>query len=360
VSAGAEAMTLTEDLVAAALDGYVEAEARAAGSRALFDHLACLTAGRRKAPAAMGDAGAAVLLDRDDLHWPSLTHPGAIVWTVLRQAGAEGPALWRAAHAGYEVTARLGRALGSEHRRHWHATATAGTVGGAVAAALALGTDPVSAAGHAISVTGGSILCMVERSGTRMVHRDHAAATALRCAELAGVPATREGLEHPRGLFAAMGGSAELLLAPAQRPALSDISFRRHATSGFAQAIVEAARELGPIDPVGPVLAEAPEAAVALAAIAAPRDAEEAWWSCQHAVAVTLLGLDLEDCTLAADPRVAALRERIELRAGPTSSVTVDGRRAECAAAAPMTDTDLVAKWRTLNPDVPPPLELLG
>jgi 2-methylcitrate dehydratase PrpD len=347
VSIGAGARTLTQELVAAALDGYVEAEAQAAGSRALFDHLACLTAGRREAPAAMGDAGAAVLLDRDDLHWPSLTHPGAIVWTVLRQAGAEG-------------TARLGRALGSEHRRYWHATTTAGTVGAAVAGALALGTDPVAAAGHAISVTGGSILCMVERSGTRMVHRDHAAATALRCAELAGVPATREGLEHPRGLFAAMGGSAELLLAPAQRPALSDISFRRHATSGFAQAIVEAARELGPVDPEGPVLAEAPEGAVALAGIAAPRDAEEAWWSCQHAVAVTLLGLDLEDRTLAGDPRVAALRERIELRAGPTSSVTVDGLRAECAAAAPMTDTDLVAKWRTLNPDVPPPLELLG
>ena len=149
-----------------------------------------MTAGRRSAPDGVGAAGAAVIGDRDDIHWPSLTHPGAIVWTALRTTKVEEPLLWRAAHAGYEVTARLGRALGAEHRRYWHATTTAGTVGGAVAAALALGTDPVNAAGHAISVTGGSILCILERTGTRIVHRDHAVVTALRCAELDQVSAT--------------------------------------------------------------------------------------------------------------------------------------------------------------------------
>lgn len=299
--------------------------------------------------------------DRDDVHWSSLTHPGAIVWTVLRAAGVEGSDRWRAAHAGYEVTCRLGCALGSEHRRYWHATTTAGTVGGAVAAAVALETDPVAAAGHAISVAGGSIVCMLERSGTRIVHRDHAAATALRCAQLAdAVPATREGLEHSRGLFAAMGGSSEGLLAPAERSALSEVSFRRHATSGFAHAVVEAARELAPVDPGATVVAEVPERALALAGIAAPRDAEEAWWSCQHAIAVSLLGLDLEDGALVHDPRVVALRERVDLQAGPISSVTVDGRRAERAMAAPLSDADLVAKWQALNPDVPAPLELLA
>src|SRR5690606_21665088 len=114
---------------------------------------------------------AAALHDRDDVHWPSLTHPGAVVWTVLRQAGAEGEERWRAAHAGYEVTCRLGRALGPDHRRHFHATTTAGTVGAAVAAALALGTDPVAAAGHAISLAGGSIVALLERSPTRLLHR---------------------------------------------------------------------------------------------------------------------------------------------------------------------------------------------
>jgi 2-methylcitrate dehydratase PrpD len=353
--------TLTEQLVTCALDAYRPDEARRSGGRALFDHLACLRAGRRVAPASLGDAAAAVALDRDDVHWPSLTHPGAIVWTAVRAAGAEGELRWRAAHAGYEVTARLGAALGPDHRRHWHATTTAGTVGAAVAGALVLGNDPVAAAGHAISVAGGSIVAMLERSGTRMLHRDHAVQAGLRCAQVAAdLGATRCGLEHPRGLFAAMGGDASSLLEP--RPAaLAEVAFRRHATNGFAQALVEAAAELAPVeDAAAEVLAEAPAAAVAMAANPEPRDADEAWWSTEHAVAVTLLGLDLEDSSLAGDPRVTALRRRVRLRAGTASRVTVAGRSAERAAAAPLTDDDLVTKWRTLNPDDAPPLELLA
>ena len=356
-------LTLTEALIAAALDAYPPDAARTAGGRALFDHRACLEAGRRVAPASLGDAGAAALLDRDDLHWPSLTHPGAIVWPVLAATGVEGEARWRAAHAGYEVTARLGCALGPEHRQHWHATTTAGTVGAAVAAALALGTDPVRAAGHAASVTGGSIVALLERSGTRAVHRDHAAATALRCAQLAAdIPATRAGLEHPRGLFAAMGGSPGALTAPAERSALSETSFRAHATTGFAQALVEAARDHTAPGPADRVEAEAPAAALALADAPSPRDPEQAWWSCQHAVAVTLLGRDLDDAATVEDPRVAALRARVELTASPTggSAVVVAGRRTERAAAARLGDADLVAKWRTLNPGAEPPLALLA
>jgi 2-methylcitrate dehydratase PrpD len=351
-------MTLTEELVAVAIGSYDETEARRAGSRALFDYLACLTAGRRSAPAGVGDAGAAVIGDRDDIHWPSLTHPGAIVWTALRATKVDKPALWRAAHAGYEVTARLGRALGAEHRRYWHATTTAGTVGGAVAAAVALGTDPVNAAGHAISVTGGSILCIVERTGTRILHRDHAVATALRCASVDQVPATLDSLEHSHGLFAAMGGSPNGLLEPSERSALSEVSFRRHATSGFAQAIVEAAREIAPVENASEVAIEVPQAAAALAGNPAPRNEAEGWWSCQHAVAVTLLGLDLED-DLVRDPRVVAIRERVRMTVGTVSRVTVDGRTAERDFAAPLNDRDLEDKWKRLNPGVEPPVAML-
>ncbi len=350
--------TLTEALVAAALDAYDEPRAARAGARALLDHLACLGAGRRVAPPGLGDAAAAALLDRDDVHLPSLTHPGAIVWPVLAHAGAEGEERWRAAHVGYEVTARLGRALGAEHRRHWHATTTAGAIGGAVAAALALGTDPVAAAGHATSVAGGSIVAVLERTGTRALHRDHAAATALRCARLAGaVDATRDGLEHPRGLFAAMGGAPDGLTDPAPLSALEEVAFRAHGTNGFAQALVEAAAEHAGSGGVGAVLVEAPPAAVALADDPAPADAEAAWWSLQHAVAATLLGFDPAHARALRDTRVAALRTSIELRPGAVSAVTVDGRRVERAAAAPLTDDDLLRKWHTLNPGVQPPID---
>lgn len=356
-------LTLTGRLVASALDGYDAGDARRTGSRAMFNHLACLTAGRRQAPDVLGDAAAACWHDRDDVHWASLTHPGAIVWTVLRATGVDGELRWRAAHAGYEVTTRLGRALGGEHRRHWHATTTAGAVGGAVAAAVALDADPVAAAGHAISVAGGSIVALLERSPTRLLHRDHAVGTALRCAEIArSLPATRHGLEHERGMFAAMGGDPDLLLAPVERPALADLAFRRHATSGFSQAVVEAAREHAPIAPDddAEIHVEVPEATLAMAADPAPLDAEAAWWSCQHAVAATLAGLDLEDATIVEDPRVVAVRQRIRVTAGAVSAVTVAGRRTACASAAPLTDADLRAKWDAMNPGVAAPTELLA
>ena len=359
ISPARRPLAMIDELIGVALASYDAELARRAGGRALFDHLACLEAGRRDLPPGVGDAGAAVLRDLDDIHWPSVTHIGAIVWTVLRDAGADGELLWRAAHAGYEVTARLGAALGPEHRRYWHATTTAGTVGGAVAAALALGSDPVHAAGHAISVAGGSILCILERTGTRMVHRDHAARTALGCAAAAGLAPAYDGLEHPRGMFAAMGGSSEVLLAPVDQPAIATVSFRRHHTSGFCQAAVEAAQELAPIEPGSTVTLQVPEATAALAAIAHPQTEEEAWWSVQHAVAVTLLGRDLVECPVD-DPIVTELRDSISLTVGAGSRVQIGGEVVERATAARLTDADLLAKWQTLNPELPAPAELLA
>jgi 2-methylcitrate dehydratase PrpD len=350
------APTLTSRLIELAIDTY-EPEASAAGARrALFDYLACLEWGRRRAHPALGDAGAAALGDRDDVHWETLTHPGAIVWTVVRASGVSGDAAWRAAHAGYETIVRLGSALGPDHRRLFHPTTTAGTVGAAVAAAVALDTDPVYAAGHAISVAGGSIVSVLERSGTRLLHRDHAVATGLACARAATLSATRLGLEHERGLLAAAGGDAERLLAERPRPAIADVAFRLHAATGFAHAAIEAAAELAPAPAAEQIVVEVPAGAVALAGAPDPRSDEDAWWSCQYAVVVTLLGLDLEDRSLVDDPRVRRLLGRVELRASDgMSRVTVDGRVAERRHPRGATDADLLAKWRTLNPEAPAP-----
>ncbi|MHB1999682.1 MAG: MmgE/PrpD family protein, partial [Solirubrobacteraceae bacterium] len=317
--------TLLERLIALAEQSFEPQQARRAGGRALFDHLACLAGGRRAVPEWVGDAGAAAALDRDDVHWPSVSHPGAAIWSALRTVGAREETLWRSAHVGYEVTARLARALGPRHRRNWHATSTAGAVGVAAAAAIALGNDPVDAAAHAVSLAGGSIVCILERTGTRLVHRDHAAELGLRCARAAALGGARDGLEHPQGMFAAMGGDPAILLQPAE-PALDTISFRRHATSGFCQALVEAAAELAPLSGPQPAIVHAPAATLALAAEPSPKDAEQAWWSCEHAVAATLLGRDLEDPKTVDDPAVARQRELIELQEDATSRVRVGAR----------------------------------
>lgn len=355
-----KATTLIRDLVRVALAAASnEKRVRRPAGRALFDHLSCLEAGRRAFPG-LDAAAAACMLDRDDLHWPSVTHPGAIVWPAVRECAGDACA----AAAGYEVTARLGLALGPEHRRYWHTTTTAGTVGAAVAAALALGLNEervADAAGHATSVTGGSILAILERSGTRFFHRSHAVATGIAAARAAeaGLRATREGLESERGLFAAMGGDPDALLAERELLAIEETTFRIYAASGFAHAAIDAARDLAPVDSGERVEVQVPPATAALAAIVDPQTDEEAWWSTQYAVAVTLLGLDLEDRSLLRDPRVRALLRRIELRVGETSTVKVDGRSASCAEAHVPTNEELSEKWHLLNPGLEPPLELL-
>src|SRR5438132_5726693 len=70
-------------------------ELRRQAGRALFDFAACARAGRAAvaglAPAgeAAVAAAAAHVLDRDDLHWPSVTHPGSVVWPVVETLGEE-------------------------------------------------------------------------------------------------------------------------------------------------------------------------------------------------------------------------------------------------------------------------------
>jgi 2-methylcitrate dehydratase PrpD len=400
--------TLTEAFVARVVD---DAERRRGAAlrrhvgRSLFDFCACARAGYAAAretvvldgegatvlgsgetsgagAVAASNAAASHALDRDDLHWPSLTHPGGVVWAVVLALGehvdAAGADAVRAAVAGYEASARLALALGPAHRRHWHATATAGTVGAAVAAGLVLGLDRAEcahAAGHAVSVTGGSLQCVVERSGTRVFHRAHAARTAIAAAVAAagGLPATRLGLESERGLFAATaaGSDPNGVLRGGERLAIEELTLRAYAATGFAHTAVDAALEVGAIEPetVRRIRIVAPPASVALAAIPNPESDDEAWWSVPYAVAVVLAAGDaraLERRDLLHDQRVRGLLAVTELAAHSLApddlsaevTVELDGgtsRRGTCAfplghPRAPLSDAALIDKWLRLDP----------
>ncbi len=305
------ARTLTEALVnrlLAAYDASAPAPRSEAAARLLFDHWACRRGGETRLPGGWSaapvarQAAAGCVLDRDDVHWPSLTHPGAIIWPVVLGVGTrmevDGAAAVRAATLGYEVIARLAGALGPTHRQRWHATATAGTAGAAVAAALLLGRDAdgvTAALAHALSVAGGSSRAVVERSATKVFHRAHAATTGIACAEAAVLtPATRLGLEGDQGMLATMSGAADpsRLDAPVDGWAIEETAVRLYAVSGFAHTAVEAALKLAPRQApadIRRVLLSVSPTARAAAGVVAPASAEEAWWSVQHAVATCLV-----------------------------------------------------------------------
>ena len=377
--------TLTEDFVDALLSGYDDSgdSAHSAACRLLFDHWACRLAGDRALPmgwrpgSAPRQAAAACQLDRDDIHWASMTHPGSIIWPTALDIGlrtdAEGTAVLRAAILGYEVCARLAETLGPSHRRDWHATATAGTVGAAMSAAVLLGLDRpgiVTALGHAISVTGGSSRCLIERSATKVFHRAHAVSTGIACAEAAKLfPATREGLEAPHGMLAAMSSAADpdTLIAARGEWAVERTAIRLHAVSGFAHTAAEAAAQLaGYQDPaaITSVHLTVSAPARALAGIAAPHSDEEAWWSVQHAVAVSLVHGDTAvlDAGLQDDARVLSLLARTtfdDSADGIGATVTVDRADGSSQAATvelpaghpdrPASREQMLAKWSALT-----------
>lgn len=377
--------SLTETLVDTLISAYDDAAdavpAEAAG-RLLFDHWACRRAGdallppRWQAEPVARQAAAGCVADRDDVHWETVTHPGSIIWPVVIDVGgrtdAEGASALRAAVLGYEVCARLAAALGPAHRRHWHATATAGTVGAAMSAALLLGLDAsgvTTALGHAVSVAGGSSRGLVERSATKVFHRAHAARTGVACAEAALLmPATRMGLEAPDGLLGAMSTAPDpdRLIAPVVRWAIERTAIRLYAASGFAHAAMEAAVELaghGEVAAITRVRLAVSPAARTLAGVALPITDEQAWWSVQHAVATCLVHRDpaVLESGLQDDPRVLRLLGCAEFdgdHTGIGATVTVDwadGRRQTASVDVPIGHPDrpatadqLLAKWTTL------------
>jgi 2-methylcitrate dehydratase PrpD len=348
----------------------------------LHDYAACAIAGRPKvAPGwQLTEAGAWAVAahadDRDDIHWKSLTHPGGVIWpatlAAAAAAGADGNAVARAAALGYEVVTRLARALGPGHRRYWHSTTSCGSAGAAASAAFLLGSDReqiVDAIGHATSVAGGSSRALFERSGTRLFHRAHVvdAGLAAAAAAVAGVGATRFGLEHEYGVLAALraDGDPAALSEDSQRPAIAEASPRLIAVSGWAHAASEAAAALGPLaaDDIERVTVDVAPAGAALAGETTPRNDEDAWWSIPHAVAVVLEagsttpledGLTRRTSTLALAQRVAVQGSRSDYSTVVTVERRGDGGTVVAErwplghAENPATVADRNQKWATL------------
>jgi 2-methylcitrate dehydratase PrpD len=109
--------------------------------------------------AAMANAMLAHSDETDDSHAPSLTHPGcAIVPAALAVAEREksdADTFLKAVALGYDISSRIGRAMGGigSRDRHGHATHAIGPMFGAAAAASALAGLDERGARHALAYT---------------------------------------------------------------------------------------------------------------------------------------------------------------------------------------------------------------
>lgn len=172
--------------------------------------------------AAFYNAMLAHYLELDDVHALSKTHIGTVVipaaWAMAEYLGKSGNELIEAVICGYEVSARLGMAIGVKSHRElgWHATGTMGVFGAAAACGKLLGLDAsglCSALGLAGTQAAGLWAFLAEGANTKILHAGNAARGGLTAAvmALAGIQGPAHILDAADGgLFRAMSRDYDL------------------------------------------------------------------------------------------------------------------------------------------------------
>ncbi len=170
--------------------------------------------------AAFANAGIAHLREIDDAHRAAMLHPGVIaISPVLALAGPlklTQQRVGQAIVAGYEVSLRVGEALGTRHAATFHATATAGALGAAAATGIALGLD-ADRLHHALGIAATQAaglwqLVDDDAHASKSLHPAFAVRNGMTAAYAAraGLPGARAFVTGKRGLHAALAGDGPL------------------------------------------------------------------------------------------------------------------------------------------------------
>ena len=143
--------------------------------------------------------GLSHVIEMDDLHRSSVTHPGTVVipaaWAVAEVENLGGRAFLEAVLKGYEACCRIGNAVGKAHYKVWHNTSTCGPFGSAMAAASLYGlseNQTVWALGNAGTQSSGLWEFMASGAMSKHLHTARAAESGLLAAYLA-----RDGFTGP-------------------------------------------------------------------------------------------------------------------------------------------------------------------
>jgi 2-methylcitrate dehydratase PrpD len=350
-----------------------------------------LALGRRATPraAALINGTAAHTAEVDDIFREAIYHPGApIIAAVLaatQEQGSNGATFLKGVIAGYEISTRIGVAMGRAHYRFWHNTGTIGTFGAAAAAAVIYGLDPERFA-HALAnaATFAAGLQQAFRTGSmsKPLHAGRAAEGGLLAALAAreGVTGSLDVLEGDVGFGRAMGGDPDWNAALANLGHefhIAKVTFKNHACCGHTFAAIDGAlelqRKLGvAARDIAWVTVETYGEALQVAGNPRPMTPGEARFSIPYVVATALVHgsvrLAAFDAERIADPMTRDLMERIALkrdgdidagfpgrRAARVGIETRDGRREQFLQPTrkgdpelPLTDYELEEKYREL------------
>jgi 2-methylcitrate dehydratase PrpD len=195
---------------------------------------------------ALIEGTAAHTVEVDDIYRDGIYHPGA---PTIASAFAINKNLVRAIVVGYEISTRIGAAMGRAHYRHWHNTGTIGCFGAAAAAAEALNLDRKRFAHALATVTtfaAGLQQAFRMDSMSKPLHAGRAAEAGVAAALMA-----REGvtgsLDVMAGFAAAMGDNPDFepgIATLGKDFHITRMTFKNHACCGHTFAAIDGALEL--------------------------------------------------------------------------------------------------------------------
>lgn len=383
-------MTLTEGLVTHIRRKPVGTDDLRAARFFVLDTLACAVGAANTEPARMLRAvarpessdlprtafligGLAHILEMDDLHRNSVTHPGSIVvpaaLAVARDRDLRGHAFLRAVLAGYEAMTRIGNAVGKAHYRIWHNTSTCGPFGSAMAACDLLGLpdrQTVWALGNAGTQSSGLWEFLAEGAMSKHLHTARAAESGVLAALLAAEGFTGPAgiLEGEKGFFAGLCSdpAPDAVLAEPDAPwELTRTSIKPWPCCRHTHPAIDAALELHHrLDGrnVGAVSISTYRAAIDVCDRRQPRDPYSAKFSLQHCVAAALSDGAVTQTSFgdAGRARYAPLAERVSLGVGDAFERSYPDAWGAEVSATVVGGEKLVAQRRACKGDPENPL----
>jgi 2-methylcitrate dehydratase PrpD len=334
--------------------------------------------------AALINATAAHTAELDDIFRDGIYHPGAPTIAAARALAFDSSRFLRAVITGYEISTRIGAAMGRAHYKYWHNTGTIGCFGAAAAAAEVLGLDArrfAHALATAATFSAGLQQAFRMDSMSKPLHAGHAAEAGLTAALAAreGVTGSLDVMEGEAGYGRAMGEDPDWAAAVATLGTdfhVTRMTFKNHACCGHTFAAIDGALALQKKLGIGhPEIEEVDvatyRAGLEVAHYDSPVTAAEARFSLKYVVAT---GLTHGSVRLAAfepdriqDPATRALMKKIRVRVDPQLDAAFPAQRAARVAIrargrreehlqptrigdpdAPLSDAQLEAKYLEL------------
>jgi len=194
---------------------------------------------------ALIEGTAAHTVEVDDIFRDGIYHPGAPTIAAARALTEE----LRPIVVGYEISTRIGAAMGKAHYKHWHNTGTIGCFGAAAAAAEALHLNKDQFAHALATVTtfaAGLQQAFRMDSMSKPLHAGRAAEAGVTAA-LAAREGVTGSLDVMAGFAAAMGDNPDWekgLATLGKDFHITRMTFKNHACCGHTFAAIDGALEL--------------------------------------------------------------------------------------------------------------------